>query len=230
MPDFLPSREADLVTWSLNYKTRLIAAPTAVGVTAPQASAYGALHDAFVTAYNAANNDGTRTRAAIITKDTAKTALIANARLLAGIIQKYPATTNTQRAELGLTVRDADPTPVPPPAAAPGLTVISVDGRTVKFRLFDPANPTRKAKPAGVRGATVMSYVGETAPADPGAWKFEGSLTGRTEAEVVFPLTVAAGAKVFLTAFWFNPRSESGPACAPVSTYLQFGGDMPMAA
>jgi hypothetical protein len=71
--------------------------------------------------------------------------------------------------------------------------------------------------------------VGATAPEDPSAYKFEGSTT-RSVINVVFPLSVAEGAKVWITAFYFNPRSMSGPGCAPVSAYMQFGGDLPMAA
>ncbi len=36
--------------------------------------------------------------------------------------------------------------------------------------------------------------------------------------------SLPAGTKVFLSAFWFNNRKESGPACTPVSTLLQGGG------
>ncbi len=76
-------------------------------------------------------------------------------------------------------------------------------------------------KPAGVSGASIFSYVEATAPSDISAWKFEGN-TGKT-AVVVFPNTTAAGATVWLTAFWFNPRKQSGPACTPVSTNVQRG-------
>jgi hypothetical protein len=34
---------------------------------------------------------------------------------------------------------------------------------------------------------------------------------------------------VGFTAFWFNPRSQSGPACTPMSVLLQFG-ELSMAA
>ena len=74
-------------------------------------------------------------------------------------------------------------------------------------------------------GATVLSYVGAEPPDALGSWKFEGN-TGRTTGEVVFPDTVAPGAKVWLTAFWFNARKQSGPACAPVGTNVQFGISM----
>jgi hypothetical protein len=43
---------------------------------------------------------------------------------------------------------------------------------------------------------------------------------------VVFPASVAPGSKVWLTAFFFNPRALSGPAATPVSTYLPGGAAM----
>jgi hypothetical protein len=95
--------------------------------------------------------------------------------------------------------------------------------------MHDPENPGRRGLPPGVEGISVFSYVGAMAPEDPAAYKFEGSTT-RTTVDVLFPLSVAEGAKVWLTAFYFNPRSMSGPGCPPVSAYIQFGGDLPMAA
>jgi hypothetical protein len=223
--DFLPKREAELVTWSTNFDTRITATPTTFGLTAAQATAYGTLHDAFVTAYNAATNAGTNSASAIVTKNTAKAALIASARQLAGIIQKFPGTTNTMRSELGLTVKDAEPTPIPPPAVAPSVVVTSSSGNTVGLRLVDPANPTRRGKPAGVDGIAVFSYVGATAPTDEAGWKFEGN-TSRTAVEVVFPGTTAPGAKVWFTAFYFNQRKQRGPSATPVGTNIAGGSAM----
>jgi hypothetical protein len=44
--------------------------------------------------------------------------------------------------------------------------------------------------------------------------------------DVLFPATVASGATVWLSAFWFNPRKQPGPACDPVSANLPGGGAM----
>jgi hypothetical protein len=60
MPGFLPSREAELETWSQTFNGLIVATPVAFGLTAPQATAYTALHDAFFTAYNAAKANETR--------------------------------------------------------------------------------------------------------------------------------------------------------------------------
>lgn len=223
--DFIPSREADLVTWSLNFSTKISADATEYGLTAPQATAYAALHTAFVTAYNVANDPLTRSPANIIAKNMAKDDLIENARELAAIIQAVPAITREQLASLGLTVRSTEPSPINPPEDAPGIDIVSAVVRTVKIRLHDSANPTRRGKPAGVSGANVFSYVGATPPAEIAAWKFEGGTT-KSVVDVEFDAAVASGAMVWICAFWFNPRLQSGPACAPVSTNLPGGAVM----
>ena len=112
MASFLPGREASLITWSNNFSTLITATPTAFGLTAAQATAFAALNTAWVSAYNTAKNALTRSPANIITKDQAKKLMIAEARQLAGVIQKFPTITNTQRSELGLTVPNT-PSPVP---------------------------------------------------------------------------------------------------------------------
>jgi hypothetical protein len=223
--DFLPSREAELVTWSLNFKTRITAAPLPIGLSVIQATAYGALHDSFVTAYNAATNDGTNSRSATVAKNAAKKLLIANARLLAGIVQRFPGTTDTQRSELGLTVKDVEPTPIPPPANAPALEIVSTIGNTVRIRLKDIANPSRRGRPPGVDGAAIFSFVGAVAPTEESDWTFQGN-TPRTSVNVTFPGATPPGAKVWFTAFWFNPRKQSGPAATALGINLPGGAAM----
>lgn len=55
-----PRREAELVTWSGNFKTKITATPTAFRLTAAQAASYGTKHDAFVAAYTVAQGPETR--------------------------------------------------------------------------------------------------------------------------------------------------------------------------
>ena len=225
MPDYLPSRDADLVTWSINFKTKITATPTDYGLVAAQATAYGVKHDAFVAAHQTANNPDTRSPTNIVAKDVAKVALEDEARMLARIVQATPAVTAAQKSELGLTVRDVDPSPIPPPAEAPSVVVLSTVGRTVRLRLIDALNPTRRGKPAGVAGASVFSYVGESAPAEVADWTFEGN-TSRTSFDVAFDAAVANGARVWVTAFWFNPKLQAGPSATPVGTNIPGGSAM----
>jgi hypothetical protein len=219
--NFLPSREADLVTWSVNFKTKITATPTAYGLTAAQASAYGTLHNAFVAAYQMANNPNTRSPSNIIAKDTAKNALETSARMLARMVQATPSVTAQQKSDLGLTVR-VGPTPIPPPSDSPNIDVVGRMGTTVSTRLHDGSG-SRRGKPAGVAGASVFSFVGTQPPMNVNDWKFEGNNT-RTTVDVTFDAALAPGTVVWLTAFWYNPRGQSGPGCTPISAILAGGG------
>lgn len=218
---YLPTREAELVTWSNNFNTLVKANAVTYGLTAEQGTDYEAVHSAFVTAYQVANDPLTRSPANIETKNTAKKAMVELTRELVNIVQAFPGTTNTMRASLGITVKDVTPTPTPVPEFAPQLDVVSVHGRRMSIRLRDAQTGERK-KPEGVTGATLVSYVGETIPDDMRLWHFEAN-TNRTDADIDFDPSVPMGAKVWVAAFWFNRRSESGPACAPVSAHVGFG-------
>jgi hypothetical protein len=223
---FLPSRDSALVAWSTNFNTLITATPTAFGLTAALATAYGSLHTAFVTAV-AACDPGIRSKASVSTKNTAKAALKAEVRLLASLVNGTASVTNAQKLQLGLSVR-SKPSPIPAPINAPGLDVISVTAWTVKIKLHDSAAGSKRGKPAGVSGGSIFSFVGATAPNDIASWKFEGN-TGKIVNDIAFDTTNAPGTKVWLTAFWFNGRKQSGPACSPVSTNLQ-GGSVSLAA
>ena len=120
------------------------------------------------------------------------------------------------------------PSPVPAPSSAPQLEIGVVSGYTVKIKLHDSTSGSKRGKPAGVTGASVFSFAGATPPTDISNWKFEGNTT-KTAVDVAFANTLAGGSQVWLTAFWFNAKSQSGPACAPVNTFLQ-GGSVSMAA
>ena len=224
----IPTKDVLLVDWSSNTNSRLTSAPATYGTTAAIATQYDTLHDAFILAYNnmvAARASGTRSQSLTNLKNEAKRDLLNFARPLYKTIQANTAVAASAKIELGIVVPDVEPTPLPPPADAPGIDIVSAIGNTVRLRLHDAANPTRKGKPLGVDGASVFSFVGAAAPSDPAAWKFEGNTT-LTKFTVTFPGSVPPGSKVWFTAFWFNPRAQSGPAATPVGTNIPGGGAM----
>jgi hypothetical protein len=217
---FLPTRDAALLAWSLNFSTLINDSPESYGLSAPLASAYAALHLAFAAAMEGVE-PGIRNKSAVAAKNAARSNLKKNAGLLAKIVQGTATVTSAQKVTLGLNVR-RKPTPVPAPAFAPGLDIVSVRGFSAVIRLHDTQVIGRRAKPAGVSGASVFIHVGPTAPTDVAGWTFKGN-TGRTTMEVHFPATLPAGATVWFTAFWFNPRQQSGPSSAPVGANLPGG-------
>lgn len=219
---YIPTKDADLVTWSKNFLDRLGNDPPNYGLTQEQKVKFQAVQSAYAAAFETANDSITRSPANIQKKNTARKALVAKTRELVDICQAWPEMTDDKRKELQISLRDNTPTPVPVPSTAPVIDISRVDGLTIKMRLHN-GDSTRRAKPAGVKGATLFSYVGDTPPVSLSDWTFEGSVT-RTITQLTMPGSVAAGSKVWLTAFWFNTRSESGPATPPISTHVGFGG------
>jgi hypothetical protein len=223
MADYLPYREADLLAWSTNWAALTNASPETYGLTVQQAANYQTLHDAFATAWDVTHGPN-RGPAATQTKKSAKEALIrgqGGIRQLVGIVQKFPGTTDTMRVQLKITVPDAEPTPVPPPSQAPEFDLKPPVMRRVTITLHNETVLGRRGKPDGVAGALIFSFVGASPPSpqETHLWKMEANIT-KTTTEVQFPPTVPPGATVWFTAFWYNPRGQSGPSAPAVYTIL----------
>lgn len=224
--DYLPAKEAALLQWATTFGTYITANAVAVGLVAAQATAFNAALTAFHTSYNVTSNRETRSGAAVITKDEKKAALVALARQLVHIVQSFPATTNTQRAEMGITV-PRERTPIPPPAFSPTADVKSVTGNSVLLQLHSSTSGTRRGKPEGVSGAQLFSYVGASPPTTAAGWHYEGGITRAGKILVEFDPSLPMGTKAFICAFWTNERNQSGPACAPVEVVLLGGAALP---
>ena len=223
--DFIPSTDAGKLAWTSNYATLVSAGPIPLGLTAGIATLLATKQALFASTMAAAIDPSTRGKATVFAKNAARKDLIAYCRLTARTISGNMSVTNATRLALGLTVPQAVIGPIPVPATAPDIDVVSVIGRTVKLRLHDSTSGTKRGKPAGVAGASVFSFVGAAAPSDSTLWEFEGNVT-RTTFDVVFADSVASGAQVWFTAFWYNPRANKGPGSPAVGTNIQGGAAM----
>ena len=222
----VPTLDAPLAEWSTNFNTLGVAHPTDFSLTALQMTQYTTLHTAWMAAYNAAKADGSKSKALVMAKNDAKNSLLVLAREYYALIQSSLAVSNENKTLIGVRVRKTEPTPIPPPALAPLVTLTAVTGRVARYKLADATAPTSRRKPLNAEGATILSFVGLTPPPTPpsndAGWKVEGQ-TGRTTFAVEFPATVAPGTACWVTAVWYNRRGEWSPACAPVQAYLQIG-------
>lgn len=227
--DFLPTREFDLVAWSAVFSAQISATPAAFGVSIVQADSYAALHDAYSAAYFTSQWPSTRTSVSIVEKNTARDALIADARQLSRQIQGTAGITGAQKVSLGLALPNPDPPPVRRPRVSPLLTITSTIGRTVTIRLSDAKHITRRGRPRGVAFATVLTYVGAQPPSDISAWTFAGNTTRVNAYRISFPSIVPEGSKVWITAMWYNTRAQGGPAAAAQTTHIAGGVAMPLA-
>ena len=218
--DFYPRREADIVKWSSNFSSRIIADPQRFALTPGQAAAYAERAAAFATAYRAANTRKADTNATV-TKEFARVILEAETRKLANIIRPSKVVSVDDKLKLGLRLLTGRKHRIERPSVPPGLEILSVDGRTVMVQLVDREH-AKHARAVGADGAVVMSFVGAEPPTDPADWRFERNTT-TARFELTFRGEIPPGATVWLTAYWYNPRRETGPSCEPVSTNIRTG-------
>jgi hypothetical protein len=220
---FLPRTDAGLLASAEAFSSQISAAAASFGVPAGTATSLASTVSDYADAYAAATNESTRTKGKIAAKNTARAALRSACSDVAKLVYGTATVTDEQLTDLGLTVRDVSPSPVPPPALAPLLTLLLVVGRVAKYKIADAAEPNTRRRPANAIGATILSYVGATPPPanDPG-WKIEGQ-TGRTTFSVQFGNDVEPGTPCWVACMWYNRRGQYSPACQPVQAYLQIG-------
>jgi hypothetical protein len=154
--------------------------------------------------------------------------LVTYLRSLVRVTQNAPTTTNAMRAELAIPLRDTIPSSIGVPASAPILTVRKVWGRQITCRL-ESADIEGRGLAPGILGAQVYTFVGEEPASDTQAWVNQGLCT-RTNIVIQLADETPAGAKVWITAAWVNPRGQAGVACTPVMTGVGYEGAEPMAA
>ena len=219
--DFVPGREAALLPWGLNLSQKATADPALYGLTPAIAQALAAAYAALDAAWQRVQDPDRRTPTAVTEKDALKKAFISSAREVARLAQAHPGITTAQREALGLNLRDAKPTPVPPPEESPVIDVASARGQFIEVLLHRPGG--RRGRPPGAAGASVFFALTEAPPADLSGWTFAGSTT-RSTCTVDVGAGVPPGAKVWLTAFYYNPRAQSGQAAEPISTRVAGGG------
>jgi hypothetical protein len=220
--DYIPSTDTGKRDWSVNLAALLTGDPAGFGISVPAAAAYQAVVDTYVTDLAAALNPSTRGPSTINTKNTSRTALVAASRQIVATLQGNNLTP-TQKTDLAIPQRDFTPTPIPAPTAVPTATIISVDGWTVDVQITT-AGSERRGLPDGVAGINIYSFQGDTPPADPAQWTYEGE-SSRSRFKISAPADLAAGSKIFYTFCFKSPRFQTGPACAGVPVVV--GGGVP---
>jgi hypothetical protein len=223
-----PGREADLITATQTFHDVANVSPTTYSLTAAQLTTLATKLTDFQTKWDICQVPSTKTKVAVETKNVSKADLVSYLRSLVKVVQNAPTTTNAMRLALSIPERDLEPTPIPVPGSAPILTVKKVYGHQITCKLESAVSEGR-ALPPGVYGAQIYSFVGDEPASDTQVWFNQGVVT-RTTFMVQLPASVPAGAKVWLTAAWINPRGMTGVACSPVLSGIGYEGALPQAA
>jgi hypothetical protein len=225
--NFYFGKDADIVAGAANFAAKIATGFASYGISNAQSTAFGALNTTLQDKYTAAITPSTRTPVAVQEKNVARNAMRANAVMLAKICYGTPTVNDAMLVDLGLLPRPTNSTR-PVPDEPPVVEYVSCKGRLATFRLHGAPPDTRRGKPFGAQCAQIFSFPGDAPPDDPRLYHFEGSTT-RTEVEILFPDSIAAGTTIWISACWVSNRSERGMGSTPISFTLQ-GGAIPAAA
>jgi hypothetical protein len=223
MPDFLPRRAADMVSWSRNFDQRLNAAPDHFGIPDIQLAQYSDLHVAFAQAYQNAMSPGTRCVTLTAAKNSSEKLLRRLARSLAGMIRARRSIRDADKILLGVPPPKRKYTRIATPDRAPVVSVYEPVGGRVMLQLIDPQIPWRSAKPRGVYGASILMCVNDEPYSSDKGWRLCPHAT-TTRSWVDLPTNLPPGTKIWFKAQWFIPSGKAGPWSAPAYTYVGYVG------
>jgi hypothetical protein len=207
--DYLPQKEADLVDWADNFTARVVANATAWEIPAAEVTALQASNTAFKNLHEQAASPE-KSPVIVAQKNAARDDLKAKIRALADFRLKNPVITPAQRLDLGLTVKDTNPTPIPTPSSRPEFYFKVKDVRIVEIHFKDLASDT-KGKPYGVNGAVISYTIFDSAPpAVSPADLTKSVLATRTPHTLQFE-EADRGKRVYAALQWQNDKGEKGP-------------------
>jgi len=166
MPDFLPRRESDLISFLEVFVNWVVLNQVALGLTVQQVNDLVAAHTALLASWSAylAAQDGAESATA--DKNTTKAAVIEIVRMTNTLVHANPAVTPAMLEAGGLLVYDETPTPLPQgrimEIIPPVLEVTCPAPQTVSV-VWHPSEigTDSLALPAGVEGISI--YVADKA-------------------------------------------------------------------
>jgi hypothetical protein len=212
MPDYIPASDGNFDSWQANFVSKASDNLAALGLEALDLEPVELAQTAWASAYPAHVAARATARSARQDKDAARFDLEGAIRPLVRRLQASMEVSDAERAMLGITIPDREPSPAPPPTTRP---VVSIDAgqrlrHTITFA--DQETPQRKAKPAGVAGAEVwvtLTPVTDAPPADPASYTFLG-LESRSRAVADFKSSDGGKTAHYLLR-WVNSRGDKGP-------------------
>ena len=215
---WIPLEDSLLDPFVNNFQTLIAATPTAYNLVVADATAITAAYNTWRTAYLAATNPTTRTKATVATKNLQKANVLAVVRRYATTIRANVGVSDALKIGLGLRVRDTTPTPVPPPSTKPELSIARIDVGVQEVLARDEGAGAVRARPRGSVGLLLYRAVG-AAPVGSADEATFLTFVGNPRVASTFD---AADRGKFATYFarWTNARGEVGPWSNPVSASI----------
>lgn len=215
--DYIPSFMSAKMAWLQNFAVFVTANYAAVGLTLTDRDAINTAVDETTTAYALSTTAATRTPATIADTQAKMNNAIQLCRNYAQQVNNFAGTSDEQRAEAQITIRDEGKTPIAAPATYPVLEILNATPLQHKFTWHDSdaLGPQIKAKPFGVIGAELRLSVGAAPPAAPEDGAMVGIITRAPFAVDLDPANV--GQTAYYYARWITARGLTGPWSAVAS-------------
>lgn len=220
---YMPGKIAEQVSFSANFSQKISEPGFEVGLSPAQIAAFGTVNGTLQAAWSVADDPEQRTRVAVANLHTALRNMKAMVSDYVSIIQGNSTVTDGQKEALRITIRKTHQTPIPAPETEPFIQLVSVKGRVVTIELRQEQN--KRGRPKMVTGASIFTATGETAPFSYEGWQYNHQ-TSKTTTKIDFGPSETGGT-VWISAFWFNAKSQTGPASLPISVSLPAGGSLP---
>jgi hypothetical protein len=207
--DYIPRREVNFNTWQDVFLTYLLANCVRFGLTTALIDPLITLQIAWRDAWTAATSPATRTKATIKAKDEAMKAYKAAIRKFVKTHLTWnDAVTDPDRDDLGLPIRDTQPTPAEIPQDVPEHEVRMSIARRLAF-LLRAAGATGFGKPRGRHGIEMRHALLDAPPTE-----IEQLI--HSEFTTTHTLTLdfresERGKTLYYIFRWENTRGQKGP-------------------
>jgi hypothetical protein len=218
---YIPAKNANLLSWALNFKTLISASPSTYGLMSGDATTISAQYTALAAAYALITSPSTKTAATVSAFNTAKVNALAVWRPYAQTISLNAGVSPTNKTALGVNPRTSTPLPITAPTTHPVLTPVSTStaGTIIRYR-DSVASPSVKAKPYGVIAVQVYGMPSATAVTDPTTLTYLGNQTKSPWTQLLG--STAAGKTAYFAARYITRKGQVGP-WSPIVSYVVAG-------
>ncbi len=219
MADYVPYADAEFDNWQEGLVKIVVPKVTDWGIPADGLATLQTLQGAWADAFSKASNKQNRTSADVQAKNDARQAYEKALRTFVSEWLAYNSkVADSDREQMGLTVRSDTRTPVAVPSTRPTATIDFSVRLQHTIHFADEATPRSKAKPAGVHGCEIWMKVDGEPPKDASELTYLATDT-RTPYLATFD-GAEAGKVIYYWLRWVNSRNQQGPWSSTLSSMV----------